>query len=167
MREVVRRSVNLGPAHARNPVGLDSHGSARQDPEALDAAVLLRPFERKLEPEADPEHRTIGGHTCAQHLVEPLPAQLVHRRPGRADAGQNREVGSRDIVDELGAEPPKRDLDRPDVPGAVVAHGDPHRLPFVDGIPLDSTRSAVRSARPTALYAASATWCASRPEAST
>ena len=104
---------------------------------------------------------------CAQHLVEPLPPQLRHRRAGRADARQHREVGGRDVVDELGTEPAQRDLDRADVPGAVVADRDLHSRPFVDGIPDDSSRSAVRSARPTALYAASATWCASRPVAST
>ena len=38
---------------------------------------------------------------------------------------------------------------------------------MVDGSPAPSGRTAARSARPTALNAASATWCASRPDAST
>ena len=97
----------------------------------------------------------------------PCAPQLVHRRARRADARQHGEIGARDVVDELGAEPAQRDLDRADVPGAVVADGDLHSIPFVDGMPADSARTAVRSARPTALYAASAVWCASRPVAST
>ena len=57
---------------------------------------------------------------------------------GRADARQHGEVGAGDVVDELGAEPAQRDLDRADVPGAVVADGDLHSSPFVDGMPVDS-----------------------------
>ncbi len=113
-------------------------------------------LERELEPEADAEDRAAVGHARAQNLVESLTLQLVHRRACRADAREHGEVGTRHVVDELGAEPSQRDLDRADVPRAVVADADLHSFPFVDGIPLDSTRSAVFSARPTALYAASA-----------
>ena len=63
--------------------------------------------------------------------------------------GQHGEVGARDVVDELGAEPAHRDLDRADVPGAVVADGDLHSFPFVDGIParLDPQRGLAARAR--------------------
>ena len=122
---------------------MQPHRPARQDPEPVDAAVLLRVLERELEPEADAEHRPLLGDPRAQRVVEPLPPQLVHRRAGRADARQHGEVGAGDVVDELGAEPAQRDLDRADVPGAVVADGDLHSMPFVDGMPDDSTRSAV------------------------
>ena len=83
----------------------------------------------------------------AQRLVEPLLPQLGHRRAGRADARQHREVGARDVVDELGAEAAQRDLDRADVPGAVVADGDLHSRPFVDGMPDDSCAQRGLAAR--------------------
>src|SRR5262249_29840785 len=138
---------------------------ARQQAEAVDAAVLLGALDRELEAEADAEHGLRGRDPRTQRLVEALLAQLVHGRAGGADAGQHREVGARDVVGHLRAEPTQRDLDRADVPGAVIADRDLHSTPFVDGMPADSARSATRSARPTALYDASTTWCGSRPPA--
>ena len=61
-----------------------------------------------------------------------------------------------EFVDDLCAEPAQCDLDRADVPRAVVTDTHLHSTPFVEGIPADSARTAIRSARPTALYAASA-----------
>ena len=72
----------------------------------------------------------------------PCAASSAIAERGRADARQHGEVGARDVVDELGAEPAQRDLDRADVPGAVVADGDLHSSPFVDGMPADSTAAA-------------------------
>ena len=73
----------------------------------------------------------------------PCSRELGHRGAGRADAREHGEVGVGDVVDELGAEAAQRDLDRADVPGAVVADGDLHRIPFVDGMPATPGRSAV------------------------
>ena len=42
----------------------------------------------------------------------PRSLRPVHRRARRADARQDREVGARDVVDELGAEARERELDR-------------------------------------------------------
>src|SRR5262249_18302221 len=74
---------------------------------------------------------------------------------------------ARHVVDDLRPEAPQGDLDRADVPRPVVAHRDSHNRPLVEGIPADSSRRATRSARPTALYDASTTWCGSRPDART
>ena len=108
-----------------------------------------------------------AGDARPQRLVVAALAQAGHRGARRADAGQDGEIGSRDVVDELGAEPVERERDRAHVAGAVLADRDLHSRPFVDGSPSPSRATATRSARPTALNAASATWCASRPDAST
>ena len=97
----------------------------------------------------------------------PALAKPLHRRGGRADAGQHGEIGALDVVGEESAQARERERDRADVAGAVLANRDVHSAPFVDGTPSLSTRTAARSARPTALKAASATWCSSRPVAST
>ena len=75
---------------------------------------------------------------------------------GRVVKGVNF-VELRDVVDELSAEARERERDRAHVARAVVADGDPHIWPFVEGMPSPSTRTATRSARPSALKAASAT----------
>src|SRR5439155_5223359 len=64
-------------------------------------------------------------------------------------------------------QPCERREDGTHVAGPVVADGDLHNTPFVEGIPDLSAFTAVRSARPTALNAASATWCSSLPVDST
>ncbi len=109
-----------------------------------------------------PSDRATGGGALAQRVVEPALAQSRHRRAGRADAGENREVGVEHVGrrvggDDVSAEPLECELDGADVAGAVAADRDVHRIPFVDGTRPPSSRSAARSARPVALNAASAT----------
>ncbi len=132
-----------------------------------DAAVLLALVERELEAEADAERRPSRRDALAQRVVEPALAQPRHRRAGRADAGEHREirvehVGGRVGRDDVRAEPrgtrarrsarcrrrsrrSRRSQDRPSSTGRA-------RRP---------AGRAARSARPTALNAASATWCGS------
>src|SRR5689334_15409077 len=74
VREVVGGAVDLRPADARHALGLDAHGPARQEPETVDAAVLLRPVDRELQAEADAEYRTLVSEPLAQRRVEPLRA---------------------------------------------------------------------------------------------
>src|SRR4051794_13360664 len=153
VREVERRSeeVDVGPPDARDAAVAQAHGSAGQQSEALDAAVLLRLLERQLKAEADAEDGAAAFDALAQDLVEPAAAKPFHRRAGGADAGEDGEVCACRVVGEAGAEPRERDLDRAGVAGAVVADRDVQSNPFVDGIPSLSTRTATRKARPTAL----------------
>src|SRR5581483_914809 len=153
------------PPDPRYALRAHTHRLARKKREPVDAAVLLRPLDRELEAEADAEHRPVQRKPLAQHRVEPLRVQLRHRRPCRPDPGKHREIGARHVVRQLCAESAQRDLDRADVARAVITDRDLHRIPFVEGMPADSVRNAVRSARPTALYAASAVWWGSRPVA--
>src|SRR5262245_34944997 len=169
VREVERapETVDAGPADARDASFAQAHRAAGHDAEPLDAAVLLGLVERELETEADAEDRTVVGDAHAQRLVEAAPAKSVHRRAGRADSRQDGEIRAGDVVREARTEPRERDLDRTCVAGAVVADRDSHTTPFVEGMPSLSRLAATRSARPTALNAASATWCSSRPTDST
>src|SRR4051794_9063945 len=168
MGEVERAAAaDLRPAHAGHTAFLDAHRAARNETEPLHPAVLPRPFERQLQAEADAEHRAPRRDAGTQRLVMAAVAQPRHRRARRSDPGKHRKVGGGDVRDDRCSEPLERELDRTDVAGPVLADRDPHRTPFVDGRPAPSRATATRSARPTALNAASATWCASRPEAST
>src|SRR4051794_6312991 len=167
VREPVRGLVHIRPADARHALGLDPHRAAGDEPETGDAAVLLALLERELQPEADAERRL---RARTEHVDEPAVAQALHRRARRADAGQHREVGGLHVVDQLGTEPCEGKLHRADVAGAVTADRNrlAHNTPFVEGSSAASpTRLASRSARPTALNAAPATWCESRPSALT
>ena len=101
-------------------------------------------------------------------VVEPAPPQLFHRRARRADARQHGEVGAR-ATSSTSSAPRRRARSRP---SGCSRRGSrrrrpSQRRPSSTGCPSLSARSATRSARPTALYAASAMWCASRPVAST
>src|SRR5207248_779321 len=128
---------------------------------------LLRPVERELEPEADAKDRPPSFEPLAQSLVVPARAEAGHGGPRRADAGKHGDVGGRDVAGDRYAEAAQRDLDGTHVAGAVAADRDVHIVPFVDGTPSPAFATASPSARPTALNAASATWWASRPVAST
>jgi hypothetical protein len=100
VREVVRRAVRPRPSRCAARARPAADAPAGQEAEPVDAAVLLRPLERELEPEADAEHRPLLGDALAERVVEALRAELVHRRARRADAGQHREVGAGDVVDD-------------------------------------------------------------------
>ena len=157
MGEPVRLAAGIDrrPADARHALGLEPYGAAGNEAEAGDAAVLLALVECKLEPEADAEDWASRRVALTQHVGRrPEPR---HRRARRADARQDREVGALEVVHHLGAEAPRGELDRADVAGAVARDRDRrHRTPFVDGSPSPSFRTAAFSARPNALYAASA-----------
>src|SRR5262245_14882840 len=168
VREVERPAVaDFGPAHARDAAAAQADGAARHKPEPRDTAVLLRPLESELEAEADAEDRPPALEPLAQLFVVAALAQPRHRRARRADAGEHGDVGAGDVVCDLGAEPAERDLDRAHIARPVSADRGVHIVPLVDGTPSPERAAAAPSARPTALNAASATWCGSRPVAST
>src|SRR4051812_21290365 len=93
----------------------------------------------------------------------PARTQALHRRACGADARKHGKICTADVVGQHCPEPRERKGDRAHVAGAVFADRDVHRRPFVDGSPALSVCTATRSARPTALNAASAMWCASAP----
>ena len=144
VREPVRLAAGLDgrPADARHTLAVQADRTPRDDAEPCDATVLLALVERELQPEADHVRRG---------------AEAFHRRARGADARQDREIRAGKIVGQVGAEAAQRELDRAHVAGAVARDRDVHRIPFVEGINEPSGRSAARSARPTALNAASAT----------
>jgi hypothetical protein len=164
VREPERAAVRLDrrPADARDAPLAQPHGAAGDEPEPGNAAVLLGLLERELQAEADPERRPPEPRALAERLVEPARAQPRHRARRRAHARQDGDLGLEErgrFLDELRArpEPRERELHRAHVPGAVRRDRDRHSSPFVDGIPAPSRATAARSARPTALNAASAT----------
>src|SRR5258705_7338037 len=72
VREVERAAlVDLRPAHARDASCLQARGASRDEAEPVDAAVLLRPVERELQAEADPEDRLLLLEPLAQRKVVP------------------------------------------------------------------------------------------------
>src|SRR6516165_9475945 len=68
VREPVRlpAGLDLRPADTRHALVPQADGTAGNEPEAGDAAVLLGLVERELEPEADPEDRPPRGVALAQ-----------------------------------------------------------------------------------------------------
>src|SRR5262245_766790 len=156
--EVERLAARLDrrPADARYATVTDANGAPAHDSQPVDAAVLLRPLEGELEPEADPEGRSALLYPFSQRRVQTPFAEPVHRARGRADSREHREVCGAHcarILGDLGhhTEAIERDDDRADVSGAVRADRDVHTTPFVDGTPVLSTLTAPRRARPTAL----------------
>ena len=146
-----RRPGRRRPADARHALRAQPDGAAGHEAEPRRAAVLLALVERDLEAEADAERRAARGGALAQRVVEPALAQSRHRRAGRADAGENREIGVEHVGgcvgrDDLRAEPLERELDGADVARAVAADRDVHRIPFVDGTRPPSSREAPRAA---------------------
>ena len=93
---------------------------------------------------------------------------IAERR--RADARQHREVGVAHgvgVVGDLRVAPRRANASSTErtLPAPYAQIATVHSRPFVDGSSAPSRRTASRSARPTALHAASATWCGSRPVA--
>src|SRR5688572_20854103 len=174
MREPVLLAARLDarPPDAGNAVAAQASGVPGEEGQPRDAAVLVRRIERQLQSQADAERRLARGDALPQGGVEVANGEALHRGARRPHSGENGEVGARHVLRvarsaRVGAEALERQQDGAHVAGAVLADGDPHRRPFVDGRPAPSARTAVRSARPTALNAASATWWGSRPSAST
>ena len=163
MGEVERSAiVDIGPADARHAPLAQAFGAARQQPEPLDAAVLVRLVECELESEADAERRPAGRGSVEERLVEASFAQAGHCQTRRPDARQDGEIGRAHLLGffravRVRAETAQRKLDGTHIAGAVRADRDLHSTPFVLGSSEPSRRTASRSARPTALHAASAT----------
>ena len=160
---------------------LEADGAAGQDPEGL-GAVLVAALEQQLEAEADAEERAIRRDPGADRLDEAAVAQPVHRGSGRADARHDAAGPGRRCRSPVTARWTRapavveRLLDRDEVAGAVVDDGDARSAgghirhpsdPFVDATPVrrGSGSHATRSARPSALNAASARWWSLRPGA--
>ncbi len=127
--------------------------------------VLVGAVEEELEAEADPEEWPPGGDPGPDRLDQAAPAEAVHRRPGRADAGHDQGVGAAQRFgvadhDRLGPDHLEGPADADQVARAVVGDGDPDhwRVPLSDAMPVrrGSISQASRSARPSALNAASA-----------
>src|SRR5690348_12612103 len=159
--------VHVSPAHARDAPRADALGAPGDEAEARHAAALVRPVERQLQSETDPEDRPPRAEALPQRDVVATAAQAGQRRRRRAHAGEHGDICAGDIRDHVDAVPAERKLDRAHVARAVLADRRVHIVPLVEGRPSPSARTALRSARPTALNAASATWCSSRPVAST
>ena len=148
---------------------IETDGAAGQDPQGL-GAVLVAALEQQLEAEADAQERAIGVDPGPDRLEEAALAKPVHRRSGRADARDHQEVRVVDVVAgrraaDAGSGGRERLLDRHQVAGAVVHDDDARRIrarhpsdPFVEATPVrrGSGSHAIRSARPSALNAASA-----------
>ena len=121
------------------------------------AAALLALAEEKLHAEADPEDGPRRCNALAQLLGNPPRFELDGRARGVADAGNDGEECLPQVVrdDRLRAGALERRADAAQVSGSVVRDRDSHIAPFVE--PLAPGAMATRSARPSALKAASAT----------
>ena len=121
------------------------------------AAALLALAEEELHAEADPEDGPRRGNALAQLLGDPARFELDGRARCVADTGDDGEGRLPQVVrdDRLRAGALERRADAAEVAGAVVCDGDSHIAPFVE--PLAPGAIATRSARPSALKAASAT----------
>ena len=144
------RSRTRGPGAAR---GLERHrpppshqARAQAETDAEDRPVLREP--------------RASAASCPRARSPAIAARAIRRPAGR----RGRRRGRRRRAPRRAA---RSGPDRAHVAGSVLADRNLHSRPFVDGSPAPSERTAARRRAPTALNAASATWCASRPEAST
>ena len=144
-------------------------------------AVLVGTLEEQLQAEADADVPGAAPDTLEDGSHEALAVQAVHGRPAGAHAGDEDgirvlQVRGRRGDGHSGAQQLQRVADAHQVAGAVVDHGDPHRighagpeafgrLPFVEATPArrGSGDTAMRNARARALKAASARWWSLRP----
>ena len=134
--------------------------------EAEPAAALLALLEEELHAEADAEHRAGRRDALAQGVGEPAASSSRAAALGVADAGDHRERrlahdGRVGVTARLCAGAREAGADAAQVARAVVGEDDSQRAlrragrrPFAH---------ASRSARPSALNAASATWWSSSP----
>ena len=119
------------------------------------------------------------GGALEDRLVEPVQRQPARGALDMTDSGDDGErrlahLRRVDRDDRIAPRTHERGRDAAQVPGAVVGDHDPHAIaparhasPFVDWMPEPPVAQASRSARPSALKAASATWWSSLPDAST
>ena len=142
-------------------------------------AVLVAALEQELQPEADAEERPVGGDPGADRLDEaapraagPSPAPR-RRRPGTTSASAPSRSPARSRRRTRRPTRGQRLLDADEVAGAVVDDRDPRALgaAVIRASPSSRRRrvrrgsgsQATRSARPSALNAASARWWSLRP----
>ena len=126
---------DIGPAEARNAALAQAHRaprergrgpSRRRPPRSTRARAAARGRCRARPPGGEPfPERRRPGRARAARPSRPAPSRRPAARRGRPA----------DVVDELGAEPPQRELDRAHVAGAVPADRDLHTRPLVDGSP--------------------------------
>ena len=159
----------LVPAHVRHGRRVELANTAGEQTQALAPLVAL--LEEDLEPDADAEHRPAGIDAVAQHSprAAPAPRRRAPAWPTPATTASGARGDLRRIRrdDRLRARAGQRRADAAQIAGAVVGEHDLHASPFVDWTPPDAGAHASRSARPSALNAASATWWSSVPAAVT
>ena len=152
VRELVLLAGGLDRAPSRC-AGLDPRRSRRarpgRSPSPATPPSSSDSLQRELQAEADAEREAAARDRAPQRLVEAraLAARPSHSRPtrrlaGRPDRRPRCPRGARHA--HLGAEPPEGSDDRADVARAVVADGDVHTWPFVDGSTSLSSRTAAR-----------------------
>ena len=150
-----RRPGRRAPSRCGERALREPHGASWQEGKSTDATVLVRRLERQLEAQADPERRLSHGDPLSESVVERAGGETLHGGARRAHAGENGEIGARHHLRvarrvRVGAEALEGQDDRAHVAGAVLADGDPHRSPFVDGTPgaLGPHRRAERARPP-------------------
>src|SRR5262245_23761859 len=160
----------LVPAHVRDAARFEPAHRSGEDPQA--EAALLALLEEELHADADPEHGPVSRDPAAQRGVQ---AEAFEPTDGGRDVTHTRDDG------QIGSDDTRRVARDQDVsartlegrshaahvPRAVVRQNHLHATPFVELTPAPSRAHASRSARPSALNAASATWWSSAPAAST
>src|SRR5581483_4687495 len=161
--------AQLVPAHVGNTARTEALDTPREEAETR--ATLLARAEQELHSHADPEHRPARPDPGGERLVEPALAQAASRAARVSDAGDDGErrrlhLGGVLRDNRIAARTRQRRADAAQVARAVVGEHDPHSAPFVEPPPPLGAHAS-RSARPTALNAASATWWSSSPAAST
>src|SRR3954447_9080445 len=162
--------LDLVPADVRERRRLDELGSpAGKDPERR-GVILVAAVEQKLQAETDTEEWLVTAGPGANRSREPGCIEPCHRRSRRADSRDDKAVRVRQGVrvgsnDDVGTDRRERLVDRDEVARAVIDDGDPGSRgphhpsePLVDATPSrrGSISQATRSARPSALNAASA-----------
>ena len=177
-----RRSTWFQPMWGSDRRVLELSRPARQHAKRR-GAVLVAALEEQLEAEADPEERAVVGDPAPDRVDEPGPLQTLHCGRRRADAGHDERVGVPEVVgtrraDDVRPDGHKRLLDADEVARAVVDDREPRQAPGAGRVapliraspssrPLPRRRGsgsqAARSARPSALNAASARWWSFRP----
>ena len=160
-----RRGRHAIPAElGTGPAAEDPH-PAGHDAEAAHAGALVAFAAQHLHPDAHRERRPIGLDAGAQGTRISLRTQCLHRRPEGAHPGEDHVARRFHVPGGRGearapAQAPAEREDRREVRDPGRHHHEvAHSTPFVLGTSADPVgETAVRSARASALNAASARW---------